>query len=127
MYGSEIKSIRKKDVSLTESFIKITPKREIYIYNMYIKKYDNAHKIQNIDERRMRRLLLHKREINRLNSEVNEKGYTIVPVRMYFKNNRVKLEIALARGKKNYDKRNDLKTKTQKREIEKALKLKNRY
>ncbi len=94
---------------------------------MYIKKYDNAHKIQNIDERRMRRLLLHKREINRLNSEVNEKGYTIVPVRMYFKNNRVKLEIALARGKKNYDKRNDLKTKTQKREIEKALKLKNRY
>ncbi len=94
---------------------------------MYIKKYDNAHKIQNIDERRMRRLLLHKREINRLSSEVNEKGYTIVPVRMYFKNNRVKLEIALARGKKNYDKRNDLKTKTQKREIEKALKLKNRY
>ncbi len=94
---------------------------------MYIAKYPNMHKVQVIDERRMRRLLLHKREIKRLNAEVNEKGYTIVPVKMYFKNNRVKLEIALAKGKKNYDKRNDLKVKTQKREIEKALKLKNRF
>ncbi len=100
---------------------------EIYIYNMYISKYQNAHKVQDIDTRRMRRLLLHKREIRRLNAEVNEKGYTIVPVKMYFKNNRVKLEIALAKGKKNYDKRNDLKAKTQKREIEKAMKLKNRF
>ncbi len=94
---------------------------------MYITKYPNMHKVQVIDERRMRRLLLHKREIRRLNAEVNEKGYTIVPVKMYFKNNRVKLEIALAKGKKNYDKRNDLKAKTQKREIEKAMKLKNRF
>lgn len=123
--GSEIKSLRKKDVSLVESFIKITPKHEVYIYNMYIKNYEFAHRADKMDDRRMRKLLLHKREIRRLESQVQQQGYTIVPIKMYFKNNKIKLEIGLAKGKKNYDKRNDLKEKTIKREIEKSIK--NRY
>lgn len=120
--GSEIKSIREKNVSLVEAFIKITPKKEIYIYNMYIKKYHLAHSVEEYSERRMRKLLLNKREISRLQAQVAEQGYTIVPIKMYFKNNRIKLEIGLAKGKKNYDKRHDLKEKTIKREIDRRIK-----
>lgn len=120
--GSEIKSIRNKNISLAEAFIKITPKNEVFIYNMYIKKYEFAHSAENFDDRRMRKLLLHKREISRLQSQVAEQGYTIVPIKMYFKHNKIKIEIGLAKGKKNYDKRHDLKDKTIKREIEKRVK-----
>ncbi len=89
---------------------------------MYIKKYEFAHSAENFDDRRMRKLLLNKKEIIKLETQVAQQGYTIVPVKMYFKNNKVKLEIGLAKGKKNYDKRHDLKDKTIKREIDKRVK-----
>lgn len=107
---------------MVEAFIKITPKNEVFIYNMYIKKYEFAHSAETIADRRMRKLLLNKKEIKRLQAQVAEQGYTIVPVKIYFKNNKVKLEIGLAKGKKNYDKRHDLKEKSIKREIEKRVK-----
>ncbi|MBQ1325142.1 MAG: SsrA-binding protein SmpB [Solobacterium sp.] len=120
--GTEIKSVRKGKVQFADSWITIV-KGEAWIKGMHISPYEYGN-IFNVDETRDRRLLLHKLEIRRLYDKVRLKGFTLIPVRMYLKNGRAKMEIALARGKNLYDKRESAKLRDAKREMEKALKLK---
>ena len=119
--GTEIKSIRKGKVQFKDAYITFI-KNEAYIKEMHIAPYDHGN-IFNHDETRERKLLLHKLEIRKLQQKVKLKGFTIVPCKMYLKNGRAKLEIALAKGKDLYDKRQDDKIKTAKREMERALNL----
>lgn len=116
LVGTEVKSIKLGKVSIKESFVRII-KNEVFILNMNVTGYEYGN-IHNIDEKRARKLLLNKKEIEKLKEKTSIKGYTIVPVSIYSKNRLVKIEIALAKGKKNYDKRESLKEKTIKREIE---------
>ena len=116
LVGTEVKSIKLGKVSIKESFVSIIKNQE-FILNMNVTGYEYGN-IHNIDEKRARKLLLNKKEIEKLKEKTSIKGYTIVPVSIYSKNRLVKVEIALAKGKKNYDKRESLKEKTIKREIE---------
>lgn len=116
--GTEIKSIRKGSANLKDSYAKIK-NNEIFLLNMFIAKYDNG-SYNNKDERRTRKLLLHKNEINRLNEKVAKEGYTLVPLELYFKNNKAKILLGLAKGKHNYDKRAAIKEKELNREAKKA-------
>jgi SsrA-binding protein len=117
--GSEIKSVRKGSVSLREAFVS-TDGREAFLMNAHIAPYDPASRM-NHDPRRPRKLLLHKREIARLFGKVQQKGYTIVPTRMYLKGGKAKVEIALARGKRKYDKRREMAKRDAEREMRRAL------
>lgn len=105
--GPEIKSVRNGSANLKDSYAKIK-KDEIYIINMFIAKYDNG-SYNNQDERRTRKLLLHKKEIKRLEEYSNKEGYTLVPLELYFKNNKAKIKLGIAKGKHNYDKRQAIK------------------
>lgn len=107
--GTEVKSSRKGSVDLKDTFVNIK-NNEAYILNMYIAHYEEGNQF-NHDERRTRKLLLHKKEILKLKSEIKENGKTIVPVKLYMKNDKVKLLISVAKGKKLYDKREALKKK----------------
>ena len=118
--GTEIKSIRKGSANLKDCFVRIKD-HEAFIENMYIAPYENGN-IFNHEARRTRKLLLHKKEILKITNKLKEGGLTVVPTKMYFSGSKAKLEIALAKGKKLYDKRNDLKEKAAKRDIEKSLK-----
>ncbi len=120
LQGTEIKAIRKGSVQLKDSYISFVD-GEAFIKEMYIGKYDHGN-IFNHDETRIRKLLLHKSEIKKLSNKVKLKGYTIVPVSLYLLKGRAKLEIALAKGKSLYDKRNTEKERTAKKEMEKLLK-----
>ena len=120
LQGTEIKSIRKGSVNLKDSFIRIR-NDEAFIDNMHIAPYEQGNRF-NHEPLRQRKLLLHKEEIKKLQKELKENGLTIVPTKLYFNTSKLKVEIALARGKKLYDKRQDLKEKDSKRDIEKALK-----
>jgi SsrA-binding protein len=120
LMGSEIKSIRAGRVSLQEGFV-LFENGEAWLVNVHIAQYDPASR-QNHDPKRRRKLLLHRREIDRLQSRVQEKGYTVVPVQLYLKDGRAKVEIALARGKKLYDKRQTIAERDSKRQVERALK-----
>ena len=119
--GTEIKSIRAGKVQFKDSYISIY-KGEAWIKGMHISNYSYGN-ILNVDEERDRKLLLHKEEIRKIYDNIRMKGYTVVPVRMYLKNGRAKLEIALAKGKNLYDKRQSDKIRDAKREMEKALKF----
>lgn len=123
--GTEVKSLRSGKCSVKESFIRIE-NGEVYIYNMHISPYEKGN-IFNKDPLRVRKLLLHKYEINKLTGQMQQKGYTIVPLQVYFNGSLVKVEIGLARGKKLYDKRQDIAKKDQRREAEKNFKIKNLY
>ena len=123
--GTEVKSLRMSRCNLKESFVRIQ-NGEAYIYNMHISPYEKGN-IFNKDPLRTRKLLLHKSELRKLIGAQKTDGYTIIPVRMYFKGNYAKLEIALAKGKKLYDKRQDIIKKDQRRESEKSFKVKNLY
>ena len=118
--GTEVKSIRMGKCSIKESFVRIE-KGEVYIYGMHINPYEKGN-IFNKDPLRVRKLLLHKTEINKLAAKIAEKGYTLVPLQVYFKGSLVKVEIGLARGKKLYDKRDDIAKKDQRREVEREFK-----
>lgn len=120
LQGTEIKSIRKGSVNLKDSFIRIR-NDEAFIDNMHIAPYEQGNRF-NHEPLRQRKLLLHKKEIKKLQKELKENGLTIVPTKLYFNTSKLKVEIALARGKKLYDKRQDLKEKDSKRDIERALK-----
>lgn len=120
LFGTEVKSIRMGKCSIKESFIRIE-KGEVYIYGMHINPYEKGN-IFNKDPLRTRKLLLHKSEITKLSSKIAEKGYTLVPLQVYFKGSLVKVEMGLAKGKKLYDKRDDIAKKDQKREIEREMK-----
>lgn len=118
--GSEVKSLKAGKVSIKESYVKIIH-NEVVIINMNVSKYDYT-KIFEVDERRTRKLLLHRKEIKKLIGKIMQEGFTLVPLTVYLKNGLVKLEIALAKGKKLYDKREELAKKDQKRDIDRALK-----
>ncbi len=125
LHGTEVKSMRMGKCSVKESFIR-SDKGELFIYNMHISPYEQGN-IFNKDPLRVRKLLLHKSEINKIMGQIAQKGYTIVPLQVYFKGSLVKVEIGLARGKKLYDKRQDIAKKDQRREAEKDFKIKNLY
>lgn len=119
LMGSEIKSIRNGKVSLKEAYVSFV-NGEAFIKDMHIAQYRDA-SYNNHDETRERRLLLHKREITKLSSKVKVQGYTCVPLRLYFKDGRVKLEIALAKGKSLYDKRETDKKRDMERQAKQAI------
>ena len=121
LVGTEVKSLRMGKCSIKESFIRVE-RGEVYIYGMHISPYEKGN-IFNKDPLRVRKLLLHKSQIQKLIGNSAEKGYTIVPLQVYFSNGRAKIEIGLAKGKKLYDKRQDIAKKDQKREAEKELKV----
>lgn len=118
--GTEVKSIRAGKASLNEAFAYIN-KGEIWLKNMYIKVYEFG-SYQNHDERRDRKLLLKRKEIREIDKSMNQKGFTLIPLKIYFKRGYVKVLIGLARGKKQYDKREDIKEKDVKREIDRRIK-----
>jgi SsrA-binding protein len=119
--GTEIKSIRTNGLNLKDSYVRITNNLEAFIINLHISHYDHGNQF-NHEETRERKLLLNKKEIKKLYQESKEKSLTIVPTKIYFNKGMVKLEIALAQGKKNYDKREVEKERDAKREIAKHLK-----
>ena len=121
LHGTEVKSLRMGKCSIKEAFIRIE-KEEVYIYGMHISPYEKGN-IFNKDPLSVKKLLLHKQQIRKLIGNSAEKGYTIVPLQVYFRDGRAKIEIGLAKGKKLYDKRQDIAKKDQKREAEKELKL----
>lgn len=121
--GTEIKSLRHNNVSIKEAYV-FLKNNEAYIINMNIPIYEKG-TIFNHEPKRDRKLLLHKSEIYRLQSKIKEKGYTIIPTKVYLKKGKAKVEIALAKGKKLYDKRETIKKNESKREIDKLMKEKN--
>ena len=121
LHGTEVKSLRMGKCSIKEAFIRIE-NGEVFIYGMHISPYEKGN-IFNKDPLRVRKLLLHKSQIQKLIGNSAEKGYNIVPLQVYFSNGRAKIEIGLAKGKKLYDKRQDIAKKDQKREAEKELKV----
>ncbi len=120
LFGTEVKSVRMGKCSIKEAYIKID-KGEVFVYGMHISPYEKGN-IFNKDPLRTRKLLLHRSEIRKLSSRVEEKGYTLVPLQVYFKGSLVKVQVGLARGKKLYDKRADLAKKDQRREVEREFK-----
>ena len=117
--GTEVKSLRMGHCSIKEAFIRIY-KGEVYVYNMHISPYEKGN-IFNRDPVRTRKLLLHRHEIRKLEGEITQKGYTMVPLNVYFKGSLVKVEVGLAKGKKLYDKREDIAKKDAERRIRQQL------
>ena len=123
LHGTEVKSMRMGKCSVKESFIRIE-NGEMFVYGMHVSPYEKGN-IFNKDPMRVKKLLMHRYEINKLLGKIKEKGFTLVPLQVYFKNGKVKVEIGLARGKKLYDKRADIAKKDMKREAEKEFKIRN--
>ena len=123
LHGTEVKSLRMGKCSIKEAFIRVED-GEMYIYGMHISPYEKGN-IFNKDPLRPRKLLMHKKEIQKMLGKIAQKGYTIVPVEVYFKGSLVKVQVALAKGKKLYDKRQDIAKKDQKREAERDFKVRN--
>ncbi|MBR2528422.1 MAG: SsrA-binding protein SmpB [Blautia sp.] len=121
--GTEVKSLRMGKCSIKESYVRVE-KGEVLIYGMNISPYEKGN-IFNKDPLRIRKLLLHRYEIRKLDAKLREKGFTLVPLQIYFKNSLVKVEIGLARGKKLYDKRNDIAKKDMEREARREFKVRN--
>jgi SsrA-binding protein len=125
LHGTEVKSLRMGKCSIKEAFVRIE-KGEVYIYGMHISPYEKGN-IFNRDPLRVRKLLLHRDEIRKLQGKITEKGYTLVPLQVYFRRSLIKVEIGLAKGKKLYDKRQDIAKKDQRREAERDFKVRNLY
>ena len=125
LHGTEVKSLRMGKCSIKESFVRIE-NEEVYIYGMHISPYEKGN-IFNRDPLRVKKLLLHKREIRKMKGKIAAKGYTLVPLKVYFNRSLVKVEIGLAKGKKLYDKRQDIAKKDQRREAERDFKVRNLY
>ena len=125
LHGTEVKSMRMGKCSIKEAFVRIED-GEVFVYGMHVSPYEKGN-IFNKDPLRTRKLLLHKAEILKLAGKCKEKGYTIMPLQVYFKDGRAKMEIGLCRGKKLYDKRQDIAKKDQRREVEREFKVKNLY
>ena len=123
LHGTEVKSMRMGKCSIKEAFVRIED-GEVFVCGMHVSPYENGN-IFNKDPLRVKKLLLHKYEINKLLGNIKEKGYTLVPLQVYFKDGKVKVEIGLARGKKLYDKREAIAKKDQRREAEKEFKVRN--
>ena len=125
LHGTEVKSLRLGKCSVKEAFVRIE-NNEVWVYGMHISPYEKGN-LFNRDPISTKKLLMHKDEIRKLTGKISEKGFTIVPLQVYFKDGRAKIEIGLARGKKLYDKRQDIAKKDQRREAEKEFKVKNLY
>ncbi len=123
LHGTEVKSLRLGKCSIKEAFVRIED-GEVFVYGMHVSPYEKGN-IFNKDPLRVKKLLMHRQEIQRLAGKVAEKGYTLVPLQVYFKEGKVKVEIGLARGKKLYDKREDIAKKDARRETEREFKIKN--
>lgn len=123
LHGTEVKSLRLGKCSIKEAFVRIED-GEVFVYGMHVSPYEKGN-IFNKDPLRVKKLLMHRHEINKLTGRVAEKGYTLVPLQVYFKEGKVKVEIGLARGKKLYDKREDIAKKDARRETEREFKVKN--
>ena len=123
LHGTEVKSLRMGKCSIKESFLRIE-NGELFIYGMHVSPYEKGN-IFNKDPLRVKKLLMHKSEIHKLQGKIAEKGYTLVPLQVYLKGGRVKVEIGLARGKKLYDKRQDIAKKDQRREAQREFKIRN--
>ena len=123
LHGTEVKSMRMGKCSIKEAFVR-NEDGEVFVYGMHVSPYEKGN-IFNKDPLRVKKLLLHKYEINKLLGKIKEKGYTLVPLQVYFKDGKVKVEIGLARGKKLYDKREAIAKKDQRREAEKEFKVRN--
>ena len=125
LFGTEVKSIRQGKINLKDSFASVE-KGEMFVNGMHISPYEQGN-IFNKDPLRKRKLLMHKKEINRLFGLVKQQGYSLVPTSVYFKGSKVKVELALAKGKKLYDKRDDAAKRDAKRNIDRTLKEQNKY
>ena len=125
LHGTEVKSLRMGKCSIKEAFVRIE-NGEVFVYGMHISPYEKGN-IFNKDPLRVKKLLMHRYEINKLMGKIKEKGFTLVPLKVYFKGSLVKVEIGLARGKKLYDKREDIAKKDQRREAERDFKVRNLY
>ena len=125
LVGTEVKSVRAGTLSLKEAWCQVKD-GEMFIKQLHIAPYEKGN-IFNKDPLRPRRLLMHKREINRFYGKVKQEGYALIPLSVYLKNSRVKVEVALCRGKKLYDKREDAAVRDAKRQIDRAMKSKNNY
>jgi len=125
LHGTEVKSLRMGKCSIKESFIRIE-RGEVFIYGMHVSPYEKGN-IFNKDPLRVKKLLLHRYEINKIQGKIAEKGYTLVPLKVYLKGSLVKIEIGIAKGKKQYDKRQDIAKKDQRREAQRDFKVKNLY
>ena len=125
LVGPEVKSLRMGKCSIKEAFVRIQ-KGEVFIYGMHISPYEKGN-IFNRDPLRARKLLLHRYEIRKIEGQIAQKGYTLVPLNVYLKGSLMKVEIGLAKGKKQYDKRQDIAKKDQRREAEKQFKVRNLY
>ncbi len=123
LHGTEVKSMRMGKCSIKEAFIRIE-NGEMFVYGMHVSPYEKGN-IFNRDPLRVKKLLMHRTEINKLEGKIAEKGFTLVPLQVYFKDGKVKVEVGLARGKKLYDKRDDIAKKDQRREFEREFKVKN--
>lgn len=123
LHGTEVKSLRLGKCSIKEAFIRIE-QGEVFVYGMHVSPYEKGN-IFNKDPLRVKKLLLHRQEINKMAGKIAEKGYTLVPLQVYFKDGLAKVEIGLAKGKKLYDKRQDIAKKDQRREAEKEFKIRN--
>ena len=125
LHGTEVKSLRMGKCSIKEAFVQVE-KGEIFVVGMHVSPYEKGN-IFNKDPLRTRKLLMHKAEINKLFGKCKEKGYTLMPLQVYFKDGRAKMEIGLCKGKKLYDKRDDIAKKDMRRETERDFKVKNLY
>ncbi len=125
LVGTEVKSIRQGTVNLKDSWCNIV-KGELFVMGMHISPYEKGN-IFNKDPMRVRKLLMHKKEINRIFGLVKQESYTLIPLSLYFKGSKVKLQMGLCKGKKNYDKREDIARRDAKREMDRAVKISNRY
>lgn len=123
LHGTEVKSLRTGKCSIKEAFIRIE-NDEVFIYGMHISPYEKGN-IFNKDPLRVRKLLLHKEQIRKMDGKISEKGYTIAPLQVYFKDGRAKIEVGVAKGKKNYDKRQTIAKKDQRRNEARDFKVKN--
>jgi SsrA-binding protein len=118
--GTEVKSIRAGQINITESFCRVDDHLQVYLLNAHVSQYDFGN-INNHDPLRPRRLLLHRSEIRRLYGQVKEQGLTLIPIKIYLKGGIIKMELALGRGKKMYDKRQTMKKRDAERDVERAL------
>ena len=124
LHGTEVKSLRMGRCSIKESFVTISNKGEILINHMHISPYEKGN-IFNKDPLRTRKLLLHKSEISKMIGQINQKGYTLIPLKVYFSGSLVKVQIGLCKGKKLYDKRQDISKRDQLREAQRDFKVRN--
>ena len=125
LVGTEVKALRAGKANLKDAYAQVTKTAEVYVYNLHISPYEQGNQF-NHEPLRPRRLLLHRAEIRRLIGKVKEKGYALIPLKLYFTHGMVKMELALATGKKLYDKRQTMAEKDAKREMDRTLKERNR-